>query len=68
MWCVRYKGGTGSFVDLVQLTMVVITQDYTYDRLHRAMQLSLHAYVHTHTTHIHTHTHTHTCMSITGEI
>ena len=59
MWCVRYKGGTGSFVDLVQLTMVVITQDYTYDRLHRAMQLSLHAYVHTHTTHIHTHTHTH---------
>ena len=47
---------------MVQLTMVVITQDYTYDRLHRAMQLSLHAicvHMHAHTTHTHTHTHMH---------
>ena len=58
MWWVRYRvGNRGSFVEMVQLTMVVITQDYTYDRFHRAVQLSLHAYVHAHTTYTHTHTH-----------
>ena len=43
-------------MEMVQLTVVVITQDYTYDRFHRAVQLSLHSYVHAHT---HTHTDTH---------
>ena len=52
-------------VQLSILTMVVITQGCTCDKLHRAVQASLHAYVH-----VHTHTYIHTCTSvcITGKI